>query len=276
MMPRMSLGLDSGAEPVGGARSGGAIDATAVRDFVRTAFSVRRNVVKVWRAIPKDIWLALDTPADRELSERRERRAAVGTAILIGLLIAGFGSTGYRVRVGGVERDFPLIGKSSIVGSFDTDGLSRAAGSAVGWYYAPGQSLVLVLWVVGPPLAGWALIRWFWIPTVVREPGRRDSVLAFARHLLSVYLFVFLMVVVGCALMPALILLSPAGTESFRWYLWCFLFGESFFVPAVMWGRFVIADRDGAVFGRHRFVWLGLYASLCVLFPILGMLQQLG
>ena len=109
----------------------------------------------------------------------------------------------------------------------------------------------------------------------MRNHPSGDSVIAFARHLLSVYLFVFVMIVVGAALMPALIRVSPDGTELFRWCLWCFLFGESFFVPAVMWGRFIIADRDGAVFGRCRIAGLTIYLLLFVVVPILGMVQQL-
>ncbi len=241
---------------------------TTAHDFVRTPFSVRRNVVKVWRPVPTGIWFELRTPSDRDLSIRRERTAAIGVAILVLVLIVGLGSIGLRADEHGALRCFPLIGKSLA----DTPSPSPAS---AGWYYAPGQSLVLVLWAVVPPLLGWASVRGLWIPLVVRRHASGYAAIVFARHLLSVYLFVFLMIVVGAALMPALILVSPVGTEFFRWCLWCFLFGESFFVPGVMWGRFVIADRDGFVFGRYRYGGLALYLLLFVITPILGMVQQL-
>ena len=246
----------------------GARKRTTVHDFVRTPFSVRRNVVKFWRPVPTGIWFELRTPSDRDLSIRRERTAAIGVAILVLVLIVGLGSIGFRADQRGGGQCFPLIGKSLA----DAPGLSPAS---AGWYYAPGQSLVLVLWTVVPPLLGWAIVRGVWIPLVVRRHASGHAAIAFARHLLSVYVFVYLMIVVGAALMPALILVSPVGTEFFRWCLWCFLFGESFFVPAVMWGRFVIADRDGSVFGRHRYVGLALYLLLFVVIPIVGMVQQL-
>ena len=225
-------------------------------------------MVKVWRPVPTGIWSELGTSADRDLSIRRERTAAVGVAILVLILIVGLGSVGFRADQRDTGRSFPLIGKSLV----DVPGSSP---TTVGWYYAPGQSLILVLWVVVPPLLGWAIVRGLWIPLVVRNHPSRGSSIAFARHLLSVYLFVYVMIVVGAALMPALILVSPAGTEFFRWCLWCFLFGESFFVPAVMWGRFIIADRDGSVFGQYRYGGLAFYLLLFVVIPILGMVQQL-
>lgn len=268
MIPCMSAGDDGGEAS---AHTSSAVEASkrpTPQDFVRTPFSVRRNVVKVWRPLPEGIWSELGTSSDRDLSIRRERSAAVGVAILVLVLIMGLGSVGYRADQGGVGHRFPLIGKSIP----DAPGASTAE---PGWYYAPGQSLVLVLWVVIPSLLGWAIVRGLWIPLVSRHhpPGR--AAIVFARHLLSVYMFVYVMIVVGAAIMPALILISPRGTETFRWCLWCFLFGESFFVPAVMWGRFIIADRNGSVFGRYRYAGLALYTAAFVVLPILGMVQQL-
>ena len=71
--------------------------------------------------------------------------------------------------------------------------------------------------------------------------------------------------------MPLLIIVSPAGTETFRVCLWCFLFGESFFVPAVLWMRLVVNDLSGRVFGRARHVLLALYLAIFVVLPIVGM-----
>ncbi|MCH7873481.1 MAG: hypothetical protein IID33_17420, partial [Planctomycetes bacterium] len=84
----------------------------AARDFVRTPLLVRRNVVKVWRPLPMGIWFALGTSADRDLSIRRERTAAVGAAILVFVLIVCLGSVGLRADERGALRYFPLIGKS--------------------------------------------------------------------------------------------------------------------------------------------------------------------
>lgn len=276
MIPRMSPVDDGGggaarapASVDGGSASVDTCEGSASRDFVRTPFSVRRNVVKLWRPLPARIWFELGSSSDRDLSIPRERAAAVGVAILILVLTVGLGSVGFRTGESGGGRCFPLIGKSI------ADAPS-AAPAEPGWYYAPGQSLVLVLWVVIPPLLGWAIVRGLWIPLVVRRHASSSAAITFARHLLSVYMFVYVMIVgVTAALMPALILVSPVGTEFFRWCLWCFLFGESFFVPAVMWGRFIIADRDGSVFGRYRNVGLALYLLLFVVIPILGMVQQL-
>ena len=85
------------------------------------------------------------------------------------------------------------------------------------------------------------------------------------------YVYVFAMIVAGAALMPVLVWWSPSGTEMTRWCLGWFLFGESFFVPAVMWLRLVVHDGPGQVFGRFRYAGLGLYLLFCVLMPIGGM-----
>lgn len=239
----------------------------AVLDFVRTPFTVRRNVVKVWRALPAGLWTQLSRPGDRDRSIRRERQAVVGVGVAAAMLMACFSSIGLRTTVGAEDLCFPLVGKS----------LPLPAGGApeLGWYYLSGQSLSLVLWVVVPSLAGWAFVRLVWIPAATGR-ATRAAALTFARHLGCVYLFVYLMIVVGTALMPLLIFLSPKGTETVRWFLWCFLFGESFFVPAAMWLRLVIHDSSGQAFGRFRYAALGLYLVLFVVIPIGGMIQKLG
>lgn len=241
----------------------------AVLDFVRTPLAVRRNVVKVWRPLPADPWTGLSLPEDRARSIRRERRAIVGVTVAVLMLVAGFSSIGLRAIVGEDDLCFPLLGKSLVT---PTDGAP-----GLGWYYLPGQSLSLALWVVVPSLAGWMFVRLIWLPAVAsaRTDPRREATLTFARYLGDVYFYVYAMVVVGAAFMPLLILLSPKGTETLRWWLWCFLFGESFFVPAVMWLRLVINDSPGKVFGRFRYAALALYLVLFVVIPIGGMVQEL-
>lgn len=275
-MTRMSAGVDNRLDNTSAPLSSGRIEPIEARAFVATPFAVRRNVVKVWRPLSSGLWFQLDKPSDWELSVKRERTAAVGVAILAIALLAGLGGVGYRETTGDVDRNFRLIGKSAVAELAIPSGAGIESVVEDGWFYAPGLSLVLVLWVLVPSLAGWMSVRWLWIPWVVRDHPQRSCALALARHLLGVYMFVYLMVLIGVALMAVLILLSPTGTETFRWCFWCFVFGESFFVPAVMWIRFVIADRNGSVFGRHRFLGLGLYTALFVVVPILGMVPQLG
>jgi hypothetical protein len=245
---------------------GGLLDAASTRSFVRTPFAVRRHVIMVWRRLPSDLWTTLSQPGDRTRSVQVERRALGGVAVMAVVLIAGFSSVGLRITVDEADLCFPLLGWSvaAVDGSPDP-----------GWYYAPGQSLSLALWVVAPSLAGWALVRLIWIPMVVTGKPTAQAALAFARHLGAVYFYVYLMISVGAALMVPLVALAPRGTETFRWCLWCFLFGESFFVPAAMWLRMVIHDSSGQVFGRLRYAGLTLYMALCVAIPILGMVQEL-
>ena len=64
---------------------------------------------------------------------------------------------------------------------------------------------------------------------------------------------------------------APAETAFIRWCFWCVLFGESFFVPGVMWIRLVLADRSVEVFGRFRIALLAAYLALFVVVPIYGM-----
>ena len=246
---------------------GGLLDSSSVRSFVRTPFSVRCNVVKVWRPLPANLWTALSHPVDCARSKRAERRALVGTMVMALMLIAGFSSVGLCTTVGEEDLCFPLLGKSLSV--------SENGPSSPGWYHAPGQSISLGFWVVVPSLGGWVFVRLIWIPVAAARKPSREAAVTFARHLGAVYLYVYLMIVAGVALMAALIVLAPKGTESFRWYLWCFLFGESFFVPAAMWLRLVSCDSTGQVFGRHRFGIMALYLTIFVVIPIAGMIQEL-
>jgi len=253
-------------DPPCASSSGSASGRDAVLDFVRTPFAVRRNVVKVWRALPADLWIALSEPEDCTRSRRIERWCLVGVVVMAVMLVVLSSSIGLRTTVGDEDLCFPLLGWSR----------PAPAGSAPGsgWYYAPGQSLSLALWVVVPSLTGWVFVRSLWIPLVAAGKPTREATLATGRHLAAVYLYVYVMIIVGAALMVPLVLLAPKGLEVFRWCLWCFLFGESFFVSAVMWLRLIIQDSPGAVFGRYRYGILALYMLLFVVIPIWGMLQE--
>jgi hypothetical protein len=162
---------------------------------------------------------------------------------------------------------YPILGKSLVI--------SPGNHTQLGWYYDAEQSATLALWVIVPSLLGWAFVRLLWLPIASAGKPAQLATMTLARHLGSVYTYVYLMVALGATLMIPLILLAPAQTETFRWYLWCFLFGESFFVPGVMWARLVLRDEAGEVFGRFRYVWLTFYLVLCVVVPILGMVQEL-
>ena len=249
--------------------SDGSVDTMvcSVRAFVRSGFAVRCNVVKLWRSLPPDLWTGLSTPDDRRLARTRERRALW---VVLGLALAlwlGFSHAGLLVGEASTGHRYPLLGKSLVISS----------GNHIqpGWYYDAAQSTTLALWVIGPSLLGWAFVRLLWLPMASADKPSRLATLTLVRHLGSVYAYVYLMVALGATLMIPLILLAPAKTETFRWYLWCFLFGESFFVPGVMWARLVLRDRAGEVFGRFRHVWLTFYLVLCMVVPILGMVQEL-
>lgn len=247
--------------------SSGRLDPAPARSFVRTPFAVRCNVVKVWRPLPADLWTTLSQPEDCARSKRVERRALAGVTVMAVMLMAGFSSVGLRTTAGEEDLCFPVLGKSLAVpenGSPDP-----------GWYHAPGQSLSLGFWVVGPSLGGWVFVRLIWIPVVAARKPTREATLAFARHLGAVYLYVYLMIVAGAALMVPLIVLAPKGTEWLRWCFWCFLFGESFFVPTAMWLRLVICDSSGKVFGHYRFAIMAFHLTCFVVIPIFGMIQEL-
>lgn len=235
--------------------------------FTRSPLTVRSRVVAVWRAIPDDAWEALSSDSERQRAMRVERRAIVGVAVLSLALVFGFGGLGFRTTHGAAELCFPLLGRS-LACATDAAALS-------GWYYRTGQSLGLAVWTVVPPLLGWFFVRALWIPAVSGDPARRASRLTFARHLGSVYLCVYAAIALCSLSLPLLIIASPLGTERFRWWLWCFLFGESFFVPAVMWIRLVVHDTNGSVFGRYRWRLLSLYLLLFVVVPMVAMAQRL-
>jgi len=248
-------------------RSGHGDDAGAVRDFVRTPLTVRHNVVKVWRPLPTSIWIALNDPSDHRRGKRCERQALIGVGLMATLLLAGFSGLGLQRDVEGEGVCVPLIGRS-------TTPVSGAQPSS-GFCYVPGESLTLVSWTVVPSLAGWVCLRFFWIPVVARGRGTREATLTFARHLGSVYLYVYITITLGALMMPLLILAAPRATAFLRWCLWCVLFGESFFVPAVMWLRLIARDRAGEVFGRRRYLGLVVYLLLLVVGPIAGMVTEL-
>lgn len=239
-------------------------DREAARSFVRTPFATRRNVVKLWRRLPAGLWSALDGAEDRRGAARAERMALAGVLLIALILALGFGSLAHRPPDAADGLLLPLLGRPM-----------PAPGPEVGWRFHPGLSWRLVAWTVVPSLAGWLFVRAMWIPRVVRRRPDAGAALAFAQRLSGVYLFVYLMILAGAALMPVLVMLAPGSSSWLRWALWCFLFGESFFVPAVMWIRFVWFDRRGEVFGRGRFVVLGVYLVGCVVVPLLGMVCEL-
>ena len=240
---------------------------TNVHEWVRTPFSVRRNIVKVWRRLPPDLWIGLSLPDDKERAVRVERRSLTGAAAMAVLLLACFAGVGYQPSEGVVDRSSPVLGKSTET--------SASTPPPAGWYYQPLQSASLALWVICPTFAGWAFVRLLWIPLVAAAAPTRDATLNLARQLGAVYFYVFVMIVVGAALMIPLMLVDAKGTETFRWCFWCFLFGESFFVPGAMWLRLVILDRSGHVFGARRYQILAVYLLLTVVIPIIGMVKEL-
>ncbi len=244
----------------------GAHCSITVQQFVRTPFSVRCNVVKVWRPLPADFWTGLTARDEQQRAIRAERRALAGVLVLAILLFGVFAGMGYQATDGVVATRFPLLGWSQPNTSPD---------ASAGWCFNALESWTLAFWVVGPSMLGWAFVRAAWIPLVIRRRNGCDAALAAARHLGSAYLYVYLMVVAGAALMIPLVALAPFSTEWLRWCFWCFLFGESFFVPCVMWSRLVMRDRSGAIFGRYRFALLGMYVALFVVLPIIGMVREL-
>lgn len=230
--------------------------------FVRTPFDVRRNVVKVWRPLPANLWTGLAKAGEIARSKYRERLAIIAVVSMAIVLLCGISGIGYREVTAGAGAEFPLLGGAFPVGS--------PATSTSGWYFAPGQTLMAALWVVVPSLAGWFFMRAVWIPLTAAS-GTRWPTLAFARNLSGTYLYVYIMITAGAVLLPLLILAGAERTSTFRWCLWCFLFGESFFVPGVMWTRLVVNDSAGAVFGPRRYWLLSAYVLLFVIIPIIGM-----
>ena len=240
-------------------------DREAVLDFVRTPLAVRCNIVKVWRPLPRDLWSALTQPNDIRKSRQRERRAVVAVAVMVALLV--FGDLERRVSPGhhgsgdDISADWRLI--------YSRQWLTRiarlvlragavAGTCAVGGGAAPGRA--------GRSFACCGS------PGSAAGKSSGQATFAMVRHLSGTYLYVYLMVFVGAALMLPLVRLAPAETQILRWYLWCFLFGETFFVPAVMWLRLILSDRSGQVFGHWRYSLLAAYGVGVVAIPIWGML----
>ena len=240
-----------------------------IREFVRTPFAVRRNVVKVWQPLPAGLWTALTTQVDQLTAARRERTALVWVACLALVIVVG-ASVVELVQTGADDRvTYPLIGKAE---SATASGRSDSLGEG-GWRFVAGRSALPALWAVIPSLCGWGFVRLMWIPLASRgaAPVDRQAMAAFARFLSGVYLYVYAMITTG--LLVSLILLAtfPCGSDTFRWLLWLFLFGESFFVPALVWIRMVCGDSTGGVFGQRRYAVLIVYLILFVLVPIAGM-----
>ncbi len=238
-----------------------------VPDFVGTPFAVRRNVAKVWRPLPADLWTAFDAPADYKRAIRREGIALAAVLALAGAVVGGAAGIGVIQGGTGDGVAYPLLGRASVPAG---QPLPDSVGAS-GWYFVAGQSAKATLWTVLPPLCGWGFVRLLWIPLAIRSSPARVAARTFARYLSGVYLYVYLMIAAGLALAAILLALVPRPTETFRWWLWLFLFGESFFVPALMWIRLVGDDSNGDVFGQRRYTVLALYLVFFVVVPIAGM-----
>ena len=208
-------------------------DESRVRQFVRTPFSVRCGIVKVWKALPAGFWTTLVTQPDARRARQAERLAILSLLAMAIALLVGFSGLGVAATSSGSYQRFPVVGSPSL------EALSASA--SLGLYFELWLSLPAVFWTVGPSLAGWAFVRLFWIPMAVTSHPSRDAVMVMARHLSGVYLYVYVMIGAGAALMLLIARAAPAETAFIRWCLWCFLFGESFFVPGVMWIRLVLA-----------------------------------
>jgi hypothetical protein len=235
-------------------------DYLAVQDFVKTAFAVRCNIVKVWRPLPQCLWEALALREDAARSRKRERQAAAFVVAMTLMLVAGVGTIGYRHQTGARMVTYPALGRPVDM---------AIASATTGWCWAP--SVAPAGWVTLPPLVGWAFVRLIWIPVVAAGKTTREATLACARYLSGVYLYVYLMIFVGAILMVLLLRMAPVNTQWLRYALWLFLFGESFFVPGVMWLRLLRHDRSGHVFGPYRRVLAVVYVVMCVLIPGVGM-----
>lgn len=242
-------------------------DESRIRQFVSTPFSVRCNIVKVWHPLPSGFWGKLAKPEDAERGRRAERAAIVSVLAMAVVLVVGFSGVGIGTTLDGWYQCFPVVGKPAPRPTLDP--------KTLGWCFEFGRSFSAVFWTVGPSLAGWAFVRWLWIPMVVRNHPARAAAKTMAQHLGSVYLYVYLMICAGAVLMLVVARVAPAETAFIRWGFWCFLFGESFFVPGVMWIRLVLANQSAEVFGRFRIAWLAGYVVLFVVVPLYGMTLEL-
>ncbi|RJP32674.1 MAG: hypothetical protein C4547_13215 [Phycisphaerales bacterium] len=244
--------------------------------FFRTPLAARRNAVKVWRPVPQGLWTTLDRHADLAWSTRRERAAvaAVGLLIVVIALTSGWRRT---LESKGQVREFPAFGAGCVAWPGEATGAGGGSSPTVtefapaGWSYRPWQAAMPLAWTVCPPILGWLLVRALWIPAATRGRFHQPAAMNAARLLSGVYLYVYLMIGAGAFLNAVLTWLAPQATDRWRWWLWLFLFGESFFVPAVTWVRLVRADRTGDAFGPNRRAWVTLYAGLCVAIPLAGM-----
>ncbi len=238
---------------------------SGARRFFRTPFKTRRNVVKVWRPVPGGLWTALDQPSDAARSIRRELRAIAAVLFMIAVIIAASGLR-WTAPIDREIRTWPAFGSRSAHAAADARQDHPAA--ETGWTFAPGQTFAPVLWTVVPSVLGWWLVRGVWIPLATRRRDDRSAAITAARLLSAAYAYIYLMIAAGALLNVLLVRIAPAATDRFRWWLWLFLFGESFFVPAVMWIRLVRADKPGQAFGSARHAWLVVYLTVCVVIPL--------
>lgn len=241
-------------------------------DFVLTPFSVRCNAVKVWRKLPDDLWTGLTDHAQRRRANSTEHRCIITTAALILVVLA---CASFAVPAPSGDGDVLLA--QPVIGwpwPLDSDAAGRRA-SEIDVIFVPQQARLVLLWTILPTLLGWFAVRGVWIPRVTREKEHHAAAIALAQNLAPVYQYVFMMIAAGAVLMLPIAFLWPASSQFLRWCFWCFLFGESFFVPGVMWSRLVLCDSAGDVFGARRRMWLTLYLIAFVVLPLLGMISEL-
>lgn len=244
----------------------------SLEDFVRSPFSVRCNVVKVWRQLPHDLWTGLTEHGQRRRANSTEHRCIIATGALILVVLA---CASFAFPAPSDDGD-ALLAQPVIGWPFPLD---RSAGAGdlaqADIIFVPGQARLVLLWTILPTLLGWLAVRGIWIPRITRRTDHHTAAIALAQNLAPVYQYVFMMIAAGAVLMVPVAFLWPASSQFLRWCFWCFLFGESFFVPGVMWSRFVLCDTAGDVFGKRRKVRLALYLIAFVVLPLLGMISEL-
>lgn len=244
-------------------------DSVPLEAFVRSPFSVRCNVVKVWRKLPADLWTGLNAEAQQRRAAQIERRCLITTGMLI-LVVLACASLAFPAQS---ESGDAIVAQPVIGWPWPLKGDADA--SQADLIFVPQQARLVMLWTILPALLGWLAVRGAWIPRVTRETGHHTAAVALAQNLAPVYQYVFMMIAAGAVLLVPVAALWPASSQFLRWCVWCFLFGESFFVPGVMWSRLALSDTKGAVFGPRRKALLGLYLLAFVVVPLWGMISEL-
>ncbi len=63
-------------------------DYAAVSSFVRTSWTVRCNVVALWKPLPRGMWTLLRSSEDHVLSRKREQSCVIGVGVLAAMCIS--------------------------------------------------------------------------------------------------------------------------------------------------------------------------------------------